>query len=209
MEVNDQDKKAFAEILEPVFSTYNKTTDAQTLKLWFALMQKYDIQTFKKAIYSHLTDSESGRFMPTPAHIIAQIEKTSNKNKQLSSDEAWAIALQALDERNTVVWNDAISEAFAIAKDVLPDRVGARMAFKNAYERILNSLESHDKLKWYPSIGTCKETRQEALNRAVEVGRLKSEYVAGLLPAPVSVNKELAAVYLEKLKLITSRKEEK
>lgn len=199
--MNEQDKKAFAEILEPVFSTYNKTTDAQTLKLWFALMQKYDIQTFKKAIYSHLTDSEAGRFMPTPAHIIAQIEKTSNKNKQLSADEAWAIALQAIDERNTVVWNDAISEAFAIAKDVLPDRVGARMAFKNAYERILSCIESHDKLKWYPSIGTCKETREEALKRAVDDGRLKRDHVDGLLPPPKTANKEIAAMYLEKIKL--------
>lgn len=201
MEVNDKDKKLFVEILEPVFSAYNKTADAQTLKLWFALMQKYDIQTFKKGIYSHLTDPDAGRFMPTPAHIIAQIEKTLNKNNGVSADEAWSIALQALDERNTVVWNDAISQAFAIAKEVLPDRVGARMAFKNAYERILNGLESHDKLKWYPSIGTCKETREEALKRAADAGRLKRDHVESLLPPQKSANKELAEMYLEKIKL--------
>lgn len=201
MEMNDSDKKAFVEILSPVFSTYNKTPDVQTLKLWFGLMQKYTVETFKKGIYAHLTDSEAGRFMPTPAHIIAQIEKTSNKNNHVSADEAWSIALQSLDEKNTVVWNDAISQAFLIAKDVMPDRVGARMAFKSAYERIITGLESPDKLKWYPSIGTCKESREGALKRAADLGRLKHDHAASLLPPPAASSKEVAALYLEKIKL--------
>ena len=55
------------------------------------------------------------------------------------ADEAWAIALEALDEACSVVWCGEIQQAFAIARPVLVagDKIGARMAFRNAYDRLV------------------------------------------------------------------------
>ncbi len=57
-----------------------------------------------------------------------------------SADEAWALALETFDEAATVCLTDEILLAAVAASPVWEsgDRVGARMAFKAAYERVLN-----------------------------------------------------------------------
>ena len=154
-----------------------------------------------------MLDPDAGRFAPMPAHIAGQIQKLSPKAKaQIGVDEAWSIAMQAEDEQSTVVWTQPIAEAWGIAKNVLPDRTGARMAFKSAYERILSGLPANAALKWYPSIGIDAARREDALNEAVKMGRLSGEHAAGLLPPPkTEQNKEVAAKYLAQLRLMIGK----
>ena len=46
----------------------------------------------------------------------AVLERIEEQDGRPGADEAWAIALGALDEADTVVWTDEMAEAFAIAR---------------------------------------------------------------------------------------------
>lgn len=103
------------------------------------------------------------------------------------ADEAWAIALDAQDEACTVVWCGEIQQAFAVARPVLDagDKIGARMAFRNAYDRLVRDARSNRKpAQWSPSLGWDEGQRRAVLTRAVETGVLSDKAVAGLLPSP-------------------------
>lgn len=101
-----------------------------------------------------------------------------------SGNEAWAMALAARDEANTVVWTEQIAEAMGIAQPVLDlgDETGARMAFREAYDRILR--ERRQPPRWFASLGSDPGRRAAALDSAVRSGRLTERHAAGLLPAP-------------------------
>jgi hypothetical protein len=53
-----------------------------------------------------------------------------------TADEAWALALKAMDENQTVVWTNEIMYAWERCRAVYQDgdKVGARMAFKAVYD---------------------------------------------------------------------------
>lgn len=117
--------------------------------------------------------------------LAAIIERLNAYDGRPSADEAWASALDAVDEAATVVWTEEAQRAFAIARPVLDagDKVGARMAFRDAYDRIVReSRESGVALAWSVSLGWDKGRRVTALQHAESVGRLSHQTVAGLLP---------------------------
>ena len=100
-----------------------------------------------------------------------------------TANEAWGLVLASRDESDTVVWTDQIAEAAGIAQPVLDagDDVGARMSFRDAYDRILR--ESPEPPRWFPSLGSDLERRSAALDRAVRSGLLTHQHASGLLPA--------------------------
>lgn len=101
-----------------------------------------------------------------------------------TANEAWGLVLASRDESDTVVWTEQIAEAAGIAQPVLDagDEVGARMAFRDAYDRILR--ERTEKPRWFPSIGSDQGRRTAALDKAVRAGLLTQSHATGLLPAP-------------------------
>lgn len=101
-----------------------------------------------------------------------------------TANEAWALVLASHDEAETVVWTEQIAEAAGIAQPVLDagDEVGARMAFRDAYDRILR--ERPDAPKWFASLGTDHGRRTAAIEKAIRAGLLTQSHAAGLLPAP-------------------------
>lgn len=102
-------------------------------------------------------------------------------------EEAWAIALASADEAETVVWTDEIAQAYARAAPILEarDQVGARMAFREAYERIVRDAKAAGtSCVWVPSLGTDPQRRAQAITAAVEAGRLSEQQARPFLPAP-------------------------
>ena len=112
-----------------------------------------------------------------------------------SANEAWGLVLASQDETDTVVWNEQIAEAAGIAQPILDagDEVGARMAFRDAYDRILR--ERADPPRGFPSLGRDPQRRTAAIDRAVRAGLLTQQHAAGLLPAPKDTGPIGAALF--------------
>jgi hypothetical protein len=112
------------------------------------------------------------------------IDRIATAGGHPSANEAWGLVLASLDESDTVVWTEQIAEAAGIAQPVLDvgDEVGARMAFRDAYDRILR--ERADPPRWFPSLGSDPQRRSAALDRAARAGLLTQQQAAGLLPDP-------------------------
>ena len=122
------------------------------------------------------------KFKLTLAAIIEQIEKL-NPDGRLGDDEAWA--MMPRDEHTSVVMTNEMAEALGIAQSLLDsgDDVGARMAFKSSYNRIVEANSRIGKApEWFASLGWDKNGREQVLLDAVEKGRLTVQHVAMLLP---------------------------
>lgn len=119
----------------------------------------------------------------TPAVIIEKIQQADGRP---GVGEAWAIAIAAADERNTVVWTPEIAQAWALACPLYGcDKFGARKAFEEAYQRAVRAAISECRpVTWRASIGWDNSARDTALNDAVTKGLLTHDSVAMFLPAP-------------------------
>ncbi|MFK3794750.1 hypothetical protein [Pseudomonas sp. NPDC088444] len=126
----------------------------------------------------------------TPGAILSRIQAVDGRP---GKDEAWAIALTTNDEHETVVLTDEIQLALAAAKPVLDggDKVGARMSFISAYERLVNQAREDGKpVNWHVSIGFDANRRVEAITKAVQLQRIPQErgqlYLADMSIAPTT-----------------------
>jgi hypothetical protein len=121
----------------------------------------------------------------TVADVIDRLEGQDGRPR---SDEAFANALGAIDEAETVVWTDEAAQAFEAARPLLElnDKTGARMAFRDAYERLCADARAARKpARWSVSMGWDSARRAAVLEAAVQTGRLGAEYARALLPPPV------------------------
>lgn len=167
------DLNEFNSTLEAVAEMLGKPKPSPVqLTLYFRTLEKYSIETVKSAITAHISDTDAGRFWPTPAHIIGKIQDKTEGH--ISEDEAWSIALKAQDEEETVFWTSEISEAWGVARVVMQsgDKIGARMAFKAAYSRL--TRDSNGKPAWIMSEGFNPDLKRLAVLEAKEKGRISA-----------------------------------
>jgi len=147
----------------------------ESTALFFNAMRRYSLATVRAAFDAHVGDAERGKFVPVPADLIAQIEGMLRDDGRLGAEEAWALAVRAQDERETVVWTAEIAQAFNAARPVLDrgDDVGARMAFREAYGRIVTAARADmAPVRWQATLGHDLERRQVAIEAAIAAGRL-------------------------------------
>ena len=185
--MNKDETAEFFALLDQACEAIGKPAkSAAAKKVFLAILGGYGIKNLRGAVYAHLSDPERGRFAPTPADLKAQIELAMQKDGRPTADEAWSIAVQLEDERSTVVSNDEIAQSWAVAREVMPDRVGARMSFRSAYERFVGESRAASKpVKWFPSLGMDLQGREGPLLDAVRKGMLIENHVRPLLPMPV------------------------
>lgn len=122
----------------------------------------------------------------TLAAIINRIERGDGHPEP---NEAWAIALNSTDEAATVIMTEQIGKAMAAARPVLElgDKVGARMAFLEAYRREVDiARQRREVAGWQVSLGWDSDSRQHVLDDAVQRGLINHKQ-APQLPAPVEV----------------------
>lgn len=101
----------------------------------------------------------------------------------LGPEEAWALCPR--DESESVVWTDEISEAFGAARLLRAsgDETAARMAFREAYTRIMQrARDERRKPRWLPSLGHDVGGREGPIREAVAVGRLPASSLEELPP---------------------------
>lgn len=181
----DADRKPFAQMLATTFTVYGRPVpDSNAMHVWFRLLQEFDLHVVQLA-FDHYVATEP-KFPPTPAQIRESLGAGKGDSRP-GADEAWAIALTSRDEAETVVWTPEIAEAFGVCRPVLDmgDEVGARMAFKGAYERIIQAARLQNKpVEWQASIGFDPERREQVLRKAEVAGLLPAAQIAALLPPP-------------------------
>ena len=127
-----------------------------------------------------------------PEHVAAALRRCSREcrarltlaailermpGQHIGPDEAWALCPRT--ENDTVVWTDQIAQAHAIAAPLLDsDHIGARMAFRDAYVRLVqDALGRRIAPQWVASLGHDPRGRERPLRDAVGAGRLPAEFV--------------------------------
>jgi hypothetical protein len=150
--------------------------------MWFRALENHDLATVSAGFSAHMRDPSNGKFAPKPAHIIEQIEGAQRAVGRPGPEEAWARVLKARDESETVVWSNEMRKAWFAASDVMKmgDEVGARMAFKEVYSRLVHEARSRrEAVSWDVSEGFDKDKRVSAITEAVESGLIPARpYVA-------------------------------
>lgn len=179
--MNKSDFKGFSAVWmnAHAVSSSNSSQSDDVIKYIFELLEMYKLEHVAMAIKKH---SAISRFAPTPADIIKLLE---TKHKHISADEAWGLCPKS--ELETTVWTGEMAEAYAACFDLLScgDRIGARMAFKGAYERITNLSELQgNRPAWKVSIGSDKTLTEPAVKNAVALGRISSDQAQKFLPPP-------------------------
>lgn len=176
------DKSEFVKLLNLCYSTLLKPLPPfESIDLWLTILEPYSVEQVRMALSQHMRES---KFPPVPADVVTRLPRESDSRPD--ANEAWAIALRSRDERDTVVWTQECAEAFAIALSVLDggDEVGARMAFKAAYERLCEaSRAAHKPAQWLKSLGHDPALREAALVDALRAGRLLLDDVKSVVPA--------------------------
>ncbi len=187
--IDPNDKREFASIMEAVMLLYGKDSTPSLLRLYWNALAAHSIDQVRWAFDHWVKDPKQGTFMPKPADIIRTIQEATGtlESQWLSANEAWAVALPAIDEDSTVVWTPEIAKAFEVARPILEggDKIGARMAFIPAYDRLIDHAKRESRTPSYEvSAGWDANMREVAMRQAV---------TAGLLPAPSDDTKALPA----------------
>ena len=185
--MSDMSKRAFAQLLEECAQVYDVTLTAERVAAYWRQLGSLPERVLRDALDAHQRDPDRGRWFPKPADVFYQIQSSAQNDGHPGPDEAWSIAITAIDEAETVVWTDEIAEAWGVAQPIVAagDKVGARMAFREAYTRLLQmSREAGIPARWSVSIGHDKTRRLDVVQRALDRGLLTHDQAARYLPPP-------------------------
>lgn len=189
--MREADFDHFSALLDDVLGLYPSARPATAGQkaMYFRALMAHSVADIRAAFTAHARDPQRGRFAPVPADVIAQLEGAAAEDGRPGPEEAWAIALTGADERATVVWTDEMAQAWGIALPVLNagDQVGARMAFREAYARLVDAARRlRLPVAWSPSLGHDPATRDEAIEQAVQRGQLaRADYPRLAAPSAV------------------------
>lgn len=185
--MRESDFQAFAQLLDDVWQLKGQSLLPGAKGQFFCALAMYPLQLVHAALDAHVADPVAGKFLPMPADVIAKLQARAGEDGRPTADEAWATALLAADERETVVWTAETAEAFAIARSVLDagDDVGARMAFRAAYDRLVGvARREARRVEWMASLGADPERRALALEAAAKAGRATAQHLSLAIDRP-------------------------
>ncbi|MCV4285070.1 hypothetical protein [Pseudomonas capsici] len=175
------------ELLLSLFATAELM--GQQLTQAAALLMLDDLREYPESVLTAALRGcriEGGRFT-----VSAVLKHAQAADGRPGKDEAWSIALAAADESETAVMTADIQQAMTAAQPILArgDKVGARMAFLSAYERMVVQARSEAvPVSWSVSLGFDPNRRISAIESAVRSKLITHEtgtrYLADLRVAP-------------------------
>jgi hypothetical protein len=170
--MKSSDKVEFTAIYKSAMEVYDKELSFDALSIWWATMADLSIEDFRKAMIRHITTSP---FFPKPADIL----KSFRKDDKPGAEEAWS--MMPKNEYDSVVWTNEMAIAFGAALPLFNDGdpIGARMAFKEVYDR---ECSKNNPTKWTPSFGMDRSGREAALQDAISLKRLSLETALKYMP---------------------------
>lgn len=125
--------------------------------------------------------------------LAAILQRVQAADGRPDPNEAWSLALAASDEFDSVFLTDEIQLALGAARAILEagDKVGARMSFLSAYQRLVDAARRENRpVKWTLSPGFDQQRRLMAVEEAGRLGRIPAlvvqEYRAQLTHEPIT-----------------------
>lgn len=190
--MDKHDYLQFSTLLDDAYdmigSGANKFISDSAKAMFFRAVSRYSIEVFRAALEAHIMGPD-GIYTPKPAHIVAQIEGMAANDGRPNDDEAWAIAITARDEADTVVWTTEIADAFAQCRSLLDlcnDVVAARMAFKGAYARSVTAARAaRQPVRWSACLGWDQAKRHTVLEKAARFGLLAAPALLAIAHNPI------------------------
>lgn len=195
----DSDITPFAAMLEEVWPLWPhaKPLTSGQATIFFRALAAYPLDRVRGGFDLHVKDPKRGKFAPVPADIIAAIEGLVANDGRPGAEEAWAISVRSMVEADTIVWTDEMAIAWGIASPIMGmgDEVGARMAFREAYVRLVDEARvARRPVSWSASLGHDRDQREIAIAHAANLGRIEAPQ-ATLLPGPTPAEEERARRY--------------
>ena len=173
-----EDRKEFNAMLVTAMAVYERQITGALADLFFAALGQYSMDQVRDGMARHLQDPADGKFSPKPADVIRQIQGAKAADGRPGKDSAWSIALSSLDDNETVVTTPEILAALESAKPLLAirDKVAARMAFIEVYERLVSQARREGRpIDVIISLGDDKARRQIAIEDCLRSGMLTQE----------------------------------
>lgn len=90
--MTDADKGAFAALITDALAYWRQDVSAFVLRVWWDGCRGFDLEQVGKALSAHAADAERGRFPPTLADIVRQLQGTQTDRSLL----AWGKVLDAM-----------------------------------------------------------------------------------------------------------------
>jgi len=169
--MKDSDLEQFVQMWAETCEVYGPRPSDNVVALVYRTLESFDLADIQAAIASHLGES---KFSPKPADIIERIHQ-AQPDGHPGADEAWAIAIEMMDENRTVITTQEIMYACPNATKIYNDGdpIGARMAFRQAYEPILKKArENGMPAIWTANLGLDPGGRKVAIMSGIEQGLL-------------------------------------
>jgi len=88
---NDSRGKALLTTLTGVYSFYGKEMSQFHLAVWLRALEGFEMGVISRAFDAHMTDPESGQWLPKPADIVKHLQGTRAERSAV----AWGLVLQA------------------------------------------------------------------------------------------------------------------
>ena len=173
----DSEKTKFTARVSGLGEFYGVELPKMSLNIYWDTLREHEFEALQEAMRCHIKDPDHGHFMPRPADIIRQMP---GQHTPSGADAAWEIAMKARiwDEDATIVTPRAVFMAFPFGIWEMGDKVGARMAFKDAYPAALAKYGVHVEV----SLGHHVAGRAPAVLDAFRTGMIAQEEARLLLP---------------------------
>lgn len=171
--MNDDDQGRLARALSATAEVMGMVLKPASIALMVEDLSRHPIDRVLFAL-SQVRADRSSKF--TLGNILERVDPGGGF---LAANEAWTIALQAEDERNSVVWTEEIQKAWHVAEPAIAsgDKVAARMAFIAAYERLSNESRMVGKRPYvFLSRGYDSSTNATAIQKALTAGLISDEH---------------------------------
>ncbi|MGC9200235.1 MAG: hypothetical protein ACP5E5_15225 [Acidobacteriaceae bacterium] len=160
-----QEKSKFADLIRTINKPFGIHLDNADVDIWWVALHEFPFDAVEVAAMETLRTS---RFAPKPADLYTRIVDRL-KGLWFSPEEAWAHAIKAADESETIVWTTEAARAYEDVKHLVDkkDLVAARSAFLKAYQRYVeDAVEERRSPAFVISLGYDKERRRAAICRA-------------------------------------------